>query len=272
MGDFFMETDDLLRRIGTADAPRLFDVRRREAFEADTQVIPTACWRDHRRTADWADTLRNDEAVVLYCAHGEQVSQAAAAVLRARGKTAFALRGGIAAWRAIGGPRIRKAGWPQRDETHPGRWVTRTRPKVDRIACPWFLRRFVDRDAEILFVAADQVVAVANEVTATPFDVEDVPFGHRGERCSFDAFLDAFEVDDAALRRLAVIVRGADTGRPDLAPEAAGLHALSQGLSRAVADDRQALEAGFPIYDALYAWCRGPAADRQSSPAEAATA
>lgn len=272
MGDFFMETNDLLQSIGTSAAPRLFDVRRREAFEADLHVIPTARWRDHRQAAAWAVAFPDDVPVVLYCAHGEQVSQAAVAVLRARGKRAFALRGGIAAWRAAGGPTIRKAGWPDRDEAAPGRWVTRTRPKVDRIACPWFLRRFVDPDAEILFVAADQVVAVAGEVEATPFDVEDVPLGHHDERCSFDAFLDAFGVTDAALRRLAVIVRGADMRRPDLAPEAAGLQALSQGLSRVAENDRQALEIGFPIYDALYAWCRGADAGTETSPAEAATA
>lgn len=134
------------------------------------------------------------------------------------------------------------------------RWITRSRPKIDRVACPWLVARFVDRDAEFHFVAADRVAARAAELDAIPFDVEGVELSHAGERCSFDAFLERFALDDPALRQLARIVRGADTARLDLAPECAGLLAVSLGLSRLFADDHEQLERGFLVYDALYAW------------------
>lgn len=256
MGDIFMDIHDLQRRIGTPGAPLVFDVRRAEAFEADARVLPTARWRDHRQGEAWAGALPAGTPVVVYCVHGGQVSQSAAAVLRARGRAAWCLRGGIEAWRAAGAPTILKAGWPGRDEAGPSRWVTRTDPKIDRIACPWFVRRFVDREAEFLFVAPDQVGAAAAELGAVPFDIEGADFSHDGDRCSFDAFLARFGVEDAALAHLAAIVRGADTGRPDLAPEAAGLLACSLGISALAGDDHGTLERGFALYDALYAWRR----------------
>lgn len=256
MGGIFIEIDVLRQRIGTPSAPLVFDVRRREAFEADARVLPTARWRDHRQTDTWAGAVPAGVPVVVYCGHGEQLGQSAAAVLRARGVAAHALRGGIEAWRAAGAPTILKAGWPGRDEARPSRWVTRTIPKIDRIACPWLIRRLVDRDAEFLFVDAEQVAAAAVELDAIPFDIEGVDFSHDGGRCSFDAFLGRFGIEDPALARLADIVRGADTGRLDLAPEAAGLLAFSLGVSALARDDRGALERGFPVYDALYAWQR----------------
>jgi len=137
------------------------------------------------------------------------------------------------------------------------RWITRSRPKIDRVACPWLVARFVDRDAEFHFVAADRVAARAAELDAIPFDVEGVELSHAGERCSFDAFLERFALDDPALHQLARIVRGADTARLDLAPECAGLLAVSLGLSRLFADDHEQLERGFLVYDALYAWLTG---------------
>ena len=137
------------------------------------------------------------------------------------------------------------------------RWITRERPKIDRVACPWLIARFIDREPEFLFAPAADVLARAVELDATPYDVEGVALGHHDDRCSFDAFLDAYHLDEAALRDLAHIVRGADTARLDLAPQAAGLLAISLGLSRlSVDDDQLMLARGFTIYDALYEWLR----------------
>jgi hypothetical protein len=148
----------------------------------------------------------------------------------------------------------------------PQQWVTRERPKIDRIACPWLIRRFIDADAEFLYVPADRVTAVAGETGAIPYDVPGVAFSHEGELCSFDAFLEAYGLDDPALRELAVIVRGADTGRPDLSPQSAGLLAISLGLSAMYADDHEMLRQGMLIYDALYAWLRHAHGERHGWP------
>ncbi len=134
-------------------------------------------------------------------------------------------------------------------------WVTRERPKVDRVACPWLIRRFVDPDARFLYVPADQVMAVAEREGAIPYDVPGVELGHHGPRCSFDAILDKYRLDDPALRRLALIVRGADTSDKDLTPESRGLEAIARGFGLVYEDDQRQLEAELPVYDALYAWC-----------------
>lgn len=136
------------------------------------------------------------------------------------------------------------------------KWVTRERPKIDRIACPWLVARFVDKDPEFLYVPADKVRSTAAATGAIPYDVPDVELSHVGPLCSFDAFLAKYRLDDPALQDLAVIVRGADTGHPELAPQAAGLLAVSLGLSRVFADDHEMLKHGMVLYDALYAWCR----------------
>ena len=137
------------------------------------------------------------------------------------------------------------------------KWVTRERPKIDRIACPWLIARFIDKTPEFLYVPGDRVMKVASETGATPYDVPGVELGHVGEFCSFDAFLNKYQLTNPALQKLAVIVRAADTGRPDLAPEAAGLLAVSRGLSQNFRDDHEMLMHGMVVYDALYAWCRG---------------
>lgn len=136
------------------------------------------------------------------------------------------------------------------------KWVTRERPKIDRIACPWLITRFIDPAPEFLYVPADKVMEVARETGAIPYDVPGVELTHRGELCSFDLFLERYRLEDPALKDLAVIVRGADTGRLDLAPQCAGLLAVSLGLSRNFPDDHLMLDQGMVIYDALYAWCR----------------
>lgn len=135
------------------------------------------------------------------------------------------------------------------------KWVTRERPKIDRIACPWLVTRFIDEAPAFLYVPAGDVLKVAADTGAIPYDVPGVELGHHGDRCSFDAFIDKYELDDPALNKLALIVRAADCGQPQLAKEAAGLLAISSGLSLNFADDREMLKAGMVIYDALYAWC-----------------
>jgi hypothetical protein len=143
----------------------------------------------------------------------------------------------------------------------PSRWITRERPKIDRIACPWLVLRFIDPAAEFFYVPADQVFAQAKRLDAVPYDIAGAPIGHERELCSFDAMLSAFDLRDPALLHLALIVRGADTGRPSLAPECAGLLAMSLGLSALHADDHAMLKAALPMYDALYAWCRSAKAE-----------
>ena len=144
------------------------------------------------------------------------------------------------------------------------KWITRARPKIDRIACPWLIQRFIDREAEFFFVPADQVLAKAGELGAIPFDVEGVELSHDGPLCSFDAILKKYEISDPALQEIAVIVRGADTERLDLAPQAAGLLAISLGLSRNFADDHEQLVQGMIVYDALYAWAKFVRSERHT--------
>jgi len=253
---------ELAERLGTPDAPLVIDVRRRAVFEADGQRIAGARWRDHRQAAAWAAELPAGRPVVLYCVHGHNVSQGAVATLRARGIPARHLAGGIEAFRAAGGTLVAKGGALPPAEERPTRWVTRARPKIDRIACPWFVRRFVDPDAEILYVGAEWVQETAAEFDAIAFDIPDTAFSHQGELCSFDAFLARFGVTDPALHRVARVVRGADTARPDLAPEAAGLLALSLGLGAAILDDQRLLGLGMTLYDGLYAWARRASTER----------
>lgn len=136
------------------------------------------------------------------------------------------------------------------------KWVTRERPKIDRIACPWLVARFIDKEPEFLYVPSDKVRPTAAETGAIPYDVPDVELSHVGPLCSFDAFLAKYRLDDPALQDLAVIIRGADTGHPQLSPQSPGLLAVSLGLSRIFADDHEMLKHGMVLYDALYAWCR----------------
>ncbi len=136
------------------------------------------------------------------------------------------------------------------------KWITRERPKIDRIACPWLVARFIDQEPEFLYVPSGDVLSVANKTDAIPYDIPGVELTHDGDLCSFDAFLKKYELDDPALQRLALIVRGADTSRLELTPQSAGLYALSLGLSHDFADDHEMLKHGMVMYDALYAWCK----------------
>jgi rhodanese-related sulfurtransferase len=232
-----------LRQSLRSDPPPLvIDVRRKARYLESPYLVKGALRRDPERVDEWKETLPSSAALVVYCVHGHEVSQNAAKALGAR-----YLEGGIEAWREAGGELLQK---PAGSAT---RWVTRERPKIDRIACPWLVRRFVDPDAQFLYVPAERVKDTPD---AVPFDVPGVEFGHEGENCSFDAFVRVFALRDPALDKLARIVRAADTGRLDLAPQAAGLLAVSLGLSLLYRDDLEMLEHGMVVYDALYKWCR----------------
>jgi rhodanese-related sulfurtransferase len=241
---------ELRHSLRTETPPLVIDVRRNPAFHEAPHMIRGALRRDPLRVADWAKTLPAAANVVVYCVHGHEVSQGAAKALVAAGVRAAYLEGGIEGWREIAGEVSRK---PARASS---RWVTRERPKVDRIACPWLIRRFIDPEAEFLYVPPGDVRRVAAERDAVPYDIPEVEFSHVGELCSFDAFITHFHLKDPALAELAAIVRGADTRRFDLAPQAAGLAAVSLGLSRVFKDDFEMLELGMSLYDALYCWCR----------------
>ncbi|WP_426959597.1 chromate resistance protein ChrB domain-containing protein [Muricoccus radiodurans] len=261
----------LARLIGTPDAPALLDVRTGEDFAADPRLLPGALRRDPRQAPDWAAEFIGRPAV-LVCQRGLKLSQGAAAWLRHAGAPAESLEGGFEGWAAAGHPLVRTDRLPPRDGRGRTVWVTRARPKVDRIACPWLIRRFVDPGAVFLFVAPSEVLAVADRFGATPFDVEAVFWSHRGEGCTFDTMLDELGLRTEPLDRLAKIVRGADTARPDLAPEAAGLLAASLGLSRMHRDDLTQLEAGMALYDAFYRWARDAVAETHNWPAPAGRA
>lgn len=248
--------DKLARLIGTPNGPLVVDVRTDEDFASDPRLLPGAVRRSHETLSEWAPALAG-RAVVVVCQRGSKLSHGVAAWLRHEGIAAELLEGGSVAWAAAGLAMVGADKLPPRNARGQTVWVTRARPKVDRIACPWLIRRFVDPDAAFLFVAPPEVEGVADRFGAAPFDVEGAFWSHRGDRCTFDVMLDEFGLAGLpALHRLAAVVRGADTARPDIAPQAAGLLAISLGLSRLYADDLQQLEAGMLVYDALYRWCR----------------
>ncbi len=247
--------DKLARLIGTPHCPALIDVRNDEDFALDQRLVPGSIRRPHRDVQIWHQAITRPSAVIV-CQAGRKLSEGCAAWLRQLGLPAESLEGGIEAWFASGLPAVPAARMPPLDAAGRTVWVTRARPKIDRIACPWLIRRFVDPHAAFLFVAPQEVAGVADRFDATPFDVENVFWSHRGETCTFDTMVEEFGLGTEPLLRLAAIVRGADTARLDLAPEAAGLLAASLGLSRMHSDDLAQLEAGMTLYDAFYRWCR----------------
>lgn len=258
--------DKLMRRVGTPKCPVLIDVRTEDDFAADPRLLPASLRRNWSDAAAWAPEFAG-RSVVTICQQGRKISHGTAAWLRTAGAVAEALEGGFEAWSAATLPLVQVDAVPPRDREGRTVWVTRARPKVDRIACPWLVRRFVDPSAVFLFVPPAEVGLVADRFGATPFDIEDVFFSHRGDRATFDIMVDEFGLGTDPLRQLAAIVRGADTARMDLAPEAAGLLAVSLGLSRMFSDDLEQLEAGMLLYDALYRWCRDATEETHSWPA-----
>jgi rhodanese-related sulfurtransferase len=262
--------EQLVRMIGTADCPVIVDVRREAVFRSSQSRIAGSVWRNHLATAEWAHDLPADTPVVVYCIHGHNVSALSATLLAGQGIDVAMLDGGIEAFAKAGGPLVARSG-PGVDvaRAEPSVWVTRERPKIDRIACPWLIRRFIDPLAVFHYVPAEWVKDVAEELGAIPYDIEGVHYSHRGDTCSFDTLVAEFAIADPALLHLARIVRGADTARLDLEPQAAGLLAVSLGLSAIEADDLSQLRQGMVIYDALYGWCRHAREERHNWPAKA---
>lgn len=238
---------DLYASLGTAAAPVIVDARVGEV----THVLAGAARRAAREVDAWASILPKSRNIVVY-AETEETSRSVADLLRGKGLAATYLAGGLKSWTDARLPLRRTRG----PEQQPSRWVTREHPKIDRIACPWLVSRFIDPVAEFIYLPPNTVAQYAKDNGAIPYDIKDVEFGHVGDQCSFDAIVKAYDIHDAALDRLATIVRGADTSRPDLTPQCEGLLAISYGLSSNFPDDHEMLKHGLVMYDALYRWCR----------------
>jgi rhodanese-related sulfurtransferase len=258
----------LSRLVGLPTAPTIIDVRVPEDFDADRRLLPAAQQREFGTVSKWAPEFAGHRVVVV-CQKGLKLSQGVAAWLRQEGASAESLEGGFEAWRDIGAPLVKTDKVPPLDEAGRTVWVTRARPKVDRIACPWLIRRFVDPKAVFLFVAPSEVPAVADRFKATAFDIDGVFWSHRGDNCTFDTMLEEFGLESKPLERLATIIRAADTAKLDLVPQAAGFLAASLGLSRMFSDDLEQLEAGLLLYDAFYRWCRDATEETHNWPATA---
>lgn len=245
----------LSRLIGLPDAPVIIDICIDEDFALDERLIPTSIRHPFNDIASLAPMLKG-KRVVIICHKGKKLSEGAAAILRTHGVQTESLEGGIVAWRKAGETLVPASNIPKQNSAGHTVWVTRQRPKIDRIACPWLIRRFVDRNAQFLFVAPSDVLEVADKFDATPFDVEGTFWSHRGDSCTFDTMIEEFALETKPLKLLAKIIRGADTNRHDLAPQSAGLMAASLGLSRMYRNDLAQLEAGMGLYDAFYRWAR----------------
>jgi len=255
--------------IGTPEAPIIIDVRIDTDYAADPRMLPASIRRSHGNVASWVDQYAG-RFVVVVCQRGKKLSQGVAAWLRHAGARAENLEGGFEAWVEGNGLMVRPDHLPKLDDQGRTVWVTRVRPKIDRVACPWLIRRFIDPSAVFLFVTPAEVPDAADRFHATPFDIEDVFWSHRGERCTFDVMVEEFGLKSEALDRLATIVRGADTDRLDIAPQAAGLLAASLGLSRIYRDDLEQLAASMGLYDAFYRWARDAAGESHNWPVFAA--
>jgi rhodanese-related sulfurtransferase len=248
----------LSRLIGLPRAPIVVDLRTDEEFASDARLIPGSRRRTFSADASWAADY-NGQSVIVVCQEGLHLSQGVGAWMRHQGIDAQTLEGGYEGWRKSAQLLVRADRLPQRNEAGRTTWVTRARPKIVRVACPWLIRRFIDPDAIFLYVAPSEVAAVADRFKATPFDVADAFWGDRGEKCTFDVMIEEFGLDSDALVRLALIIRGADTGRLELTLQSGGLLAASLGLSRMFREDLAQLEAAMALYDAFYRWCRDAA-------------
>jgi rhodanese-related sulfurtransferase len=254
--------DKLYAQLGTAAAPVLLDCRRPAEFDADNVLIIGGVRQTAEAEPHWLNDLRAGRHVVVYCADGGDASKTLAATLATTGASVAYLADGIAGWRDLHLPTRRKFNAPT------DKWVTCAKPKIDRIACSWLIRRFIDPYAVFLYVPPHDVIPMAAKLGAVPYDIEGVEFSHEGERCSFDTILRIFGIADPALDHLATIVRGADTSRHDLTPQCDGLFAISLGLSANFANDHDMLAHGMVMYDALYTWCRSLQSETHNWPAK----
>ena len=255
----------LARLIGTPESPTIIDVRIDEDFDQDPQILPTALRHHFSKVEELVESLKN-KFVVIYCQKGKKISQGAAALLRDHGIHTEVLVGGHFAWRDAGEPLIPFNKIPLTNQQNRTVWVTRHRPKIDRIACPWLIRRFIDPGAQFLFVSPSEVLNVADKFAAIPFDMEGIFWSHRGEFCTFDTMLEEFQLTSKPLQHLAKIVRGADTDNLDLTPQSPGLLAASLGFSRMYRDDIEQLNACMSLYDGFYRWCRDATSEKHDWP------
>jgi rhodanese-related sulfurtransferase len=254
----------LYAKLGLQRAVFVVDVRDEQECRAQPRMIPGALRRDAARVSEWLDDLPRTPLAVICDATGQDTARDVVQQIAAGGHPTGVLAGGIAGWIEAGYPTVR-----MRDElSTPGgsRWITRERPKIDRLACPWLVRRFIDPDAQFFYTPPHRVRADAKVLGAEPYDITDVTFSHRGPRCSFDAFLEEFDLHDSVLDEVANIVRAADTGTLAESREAPGLLAISLGLSANIADDVLLLEQAMPVYDALYAWRKAASHETHSWP------
>jgi rhodanese-related sulfurtransferase len=262
----FISPENLYARLGSDAAPIIVDVRRDADFAGAETLVVDAFHRSPDHVEQWRTDLPSGRQIVTYCIHGREVGQGVAAALRLMGVEANFLEGVIAAWTEQKLPTRRNIG------STPSKWVTREHPKIDRIACPWLIRRFINPTAEFVYVPKDKVLAVARQTGGIPYDIDGVEFTHEGERCSVDTILRIYEIKDRSLDHLATIVRGADTSRHDLSSQCGGLFAILLGHSANFPDDHEMLKHGMVIYDALYTWCRTLQAETHNWPARAAGA
>jgi rhodanese-related sulfurtransferase len=271
---FFISVADLARRMGQVAAPQIIDVRLADDHAADPRDIPGSIHRAEADFEQWITALDCTRPVIVSCHKGFKVSQAIVAKLRARNWQAASLHGGHVAWEQAGLPLLDRTRLLAVGIKEGTVWVTRRHPKIDRAACPWLIKRFIDPAATFLYVEPDQVQAVAARTAGIPYDIPDVPVSHVGAECSFDTLLKMAGIaSHAPLARMALIVRGADNARFDLAPEAAGLLAVSLGLSDLAGDDDQSMiRQAFTVYDALYAWAARAAAETHNWPPKASGA
>jgi rhodanese-related sulfurtransferase len=247
-----ISAESLYAQLGLPAAPVVIDVRRDGDAAVTPRLIPGALKRDLASLDSWVGALPPERPLVTCCDRGGEPSRMAADGLRELGYAAGFLGGGIEGWIAAEFPTVRL----RADLKVPSgsRWITRERPKIDRLACPWLIRRFIDPEAQFFYTVPNRVRTDATALDAEPYDIVDVTFSHRGPRCSFDAFLEEFELKDRVLDEVADIVRAADTAQLEQSREAPGLLAISLGMSVNVTDDILLLEQAMPLYDALYAW------------------
>jgi rhodanese-related sulfurtransferase len=241
---------NLYARLGEQSAPVVVDLRSPDELCAIDRMILGSISRTSKNIEDWWRELPAGRPVVACDGSGTPQSEEVAMTLRQFGTTATFLMDGFTGWYERGLPTRRILHSPIE------KWVTREHPKIDRIACPWLIQRFINPLAEFIYVPPEQVLTNAAATGGVPYDIDGVEFTHENELCSFDTILRRFDINIPALNQLAVIVRGADTSRHDLAPQCAGLFAISLGLSANFPDDHKMLEHGMVIYDALYSWCR----------------
>jgi rhodanese-related sulfurtransferase len=249
-----IDCDELQNKLFCATAPVLIDVRRVEIFASANTLIPSANWQDHQQAAIWGSEIEDDQEIVIYCAHGHQLSLVTVSILRNMGKNAVSLAGGIEAWELKNAPTICKKTW---SDHYSKSWMSNENPKAASLACAWFIKRFVNPTSTIHYLDSIWVADGSIETDSLLFDVNksDITFCQNDGNSSLGAFISQFSIQDPALLSLASIVRAVDNKSFDSVPQSAGLVAVIDGLSNIYTDDLTLLAQALTIYDALYKWC-----------------